>query len=184
MKKVNYIQIINKYIKPDSPLYQLYIIHAVLVTAKAIKIGRKLKLSKEKLRFIEEASMLHDIGIVNVKSKELGCHGKAPYVCHSLEGEKILKSEGLPKHALIARSHIGVGIKAEEIKKKKLPLPQQDITPKTMEEKIISYADLFYSKSPERLWNQKKPDEVRKVLRKWGKDKVKVFNQWHKLFKE
>ena len=184
MKKVNYIKIINKYIEPDSPLYQLYIIHAVLVTAKAIRIGKKLKLSKEKLMFIEEASMLHDIGIINIKSEELGCHGKAPYACHSLEGEKILKSEKLPRHAQVARSHIGVGISAKEIKKQKLPLPQEDILPKTIEEKIISYSDLFYSKNPEILWNQKKPDEIRKTVKKWGRNKIKTFNQWHKIFKE
>ena len=125
--KVNYMRIIHKYIQPYTQVYQLYIIHVTLVTAKALKIARKLKLSKVQQRFIEEACMLHDIGIIKVNSRKIGCHGELPYIQHIVEGKKILEAEGLPAHAKIAENHIGVGgLTKEEIIAKKLLLPQRD----------------------------------------------------------
>jgi len=148
--KVDYFRIINKYISPYSQTYNIYVPHVTLVTAKAIKIGRKLKLGADQLRFIEEASMLHDIGIVHVKAKEIFCNGEMPYIYHIVEGRKILEAEGLPMHAKIAENHIGVGgLSKEEIISRKIPLPHRDMLCETIEEKIISYADLWYSKKPQ-----------------------------------
>src|SRR5687768_12925958 len=108
--------------------YSIYILHVTLVTTKALKIARKLNLSEEQQHFIEEASMLHDIGIVHVKAAKLGCHGEMPYICHIIEGRKILEAEGLPQHAKIAENHIGVGgLTKGEIIAEKLPLPHRDM---------------------------------------------------------
>ena len=64
---LDYLKIIHKYITPGTELYRFYMIHVTLVTSKALKIGNELKLASKQLEFIEEASMLHDIGICKVE---------------------------------------------------------------------------------------------------------------------
>jgi uncharacterized protein len=182
MPKIDYFRIIHKYLKSDSAAYRFYLPHAILVTSKAIKIGAKLKLSSPKLDFIEEAAMLHDIGIINTDAKEIGCNGKMPYICHIVEGQKILEKEGLFKHALIARTHIGVGITKDEVVKNNLPLPPEDFIAKTIEEEIISYADLFFTKDPKLIWREKEYEKVVKGIEKHGKEKLKTLSNWRKKF--
>lgn len=182
MTTVDYFAIIHKYIEPTSLTYRYYLPHVSLVTAKALKIGHRLGLPAEQLRFIEEAAMLHDIGIVKVDEKILGCAGSLPYVCHLTEGRAILEAEGLPKHALVAERHVGVGLTQAEIRAQQLPLPARDLLPETVEEKIISWADLFYGKSTGRLWLEKPVDEVRKKIARYGERHLQVFDEWRAAF--
>ncbi len=122
--KVDYRLIIDKYI--TNPLTKhIYLIHVTLVTNRSLKIAIGLKLNQRQVQFIEEASMLHDIGIIKVNDKELGCDGELDYLCHGTEGRKILELEGLPKHALVAERHTGVGIPKENIIKENLPYPKE-----------------------------------------------------------
>ena len=179
------MRIIHKYIPPYTMLYHIYMIHVTLVTAKALKIARKLKLSKQQQRFIEEACMLHDIGIIKVNSRKIGCHGELPYIQHIVEGRKILDAEGLPEHAKICENHIGVGgLTKEEIIAKKLLLPQRDMLCETIEEKIISYADLFYSKNPNHLFQEKDLRQVKAKAKKLGKRQEKLLEKWLKQFED
>lgn len=185
MERVDYFKIIQKYIPPHTAAYPIYIIHVTLVTEKALRIAKKLKLSKERQHFIEEACMLHDIGIVKVKAKEIFCNGELPYIHHVVEGRKILEAEGLPLHAKIAENHIGVGgLSKEEIIKGKLTLPQRDMLCETLEEKIISYADLFFSKNPEKLWLEKPVKQVRAKAKRLGKRQEKLFEKWQERFED
>ncbi|RYD76347.1 MAG: HD domain-containing protein [Sphingobacteriales bacterium] len=183
MRKLDYFKIIHKYIPPYSLTYRIYITHVTLVTAKALDIARRLKLSPEQQQFIEEACMLHDIGIIKVNAEEIGCHGDLPYIAHIIEGRKILEDEGLPLHAKIAENHVGVGgLTKKEITDGKIPLPQRDIICETIEEKIISYADLFYSKNPRKLFAEKPLKQVQAKVKKYGKRQEKLFKEWYKLF--
>lgn len=179
------MRIIHKYIPPYTLAYQVYIIHVSLVTAKALRIARKLKLTKAQQRFIEEACMLHDIGVIKVDAQKIGCHGELPYILHITEGRKILEAEGLPLHAKIAENHIGVGgMTKEEIISKKIPLPQRDMLCETIEEKIISYADLFYSKNPQRLFHEKTLKQIKEKAQKLGKRQEKLLEKMIKQFED
>jgi len=182
MKKIDYFKIIHKYIKPDSLTYFLYIPHVVLVTSKALEVATKLNLDERRLRFIKEASMLHDIGVISVNAHDLGCTGELDYICHGVEGRKILESEGLTRHAMVAERHTGVGLTKKEILDKGLPIPARNMLAVTLEEKIISWADLFYTKNPDKLWFEKTLEEVRVSVAKFGVSKVKIFDEWLKLF--
>ena len=168
------MKIIKKYYK-DKAYYYL-VTHSKLVSKKAIKIAKRFK--EVNLRFIEEASMLHDIGIFETDAPLIYCYGKEPYIKHGYLGRILLEKEGFPKHALVCERHIGVGITKEDIKKQKLPLPLRDMVPLSMEEKIICYADKFYSKT--NLTEEKKVDEIARELKQFGKDKV--FLEWVKEF--
>ncbi len=182
MQPLDYFKIIHTYISPDSSVYRVYIPHVSLVTAKALKIAKKLDLSREKQVFIEEAAMLHDIGMIRVDQYNNVSDGNLPYICHAPLGREILEYEGLPRHALVAERHIGVGISKQEIMKQKFPLPQRDLMPESIEEKIISWADLFFSKSPKKLWKEKSLRDIRKTVKKYGKRQVNVFRQWFEEF--
>lgn len=168
---MNYWQIIHRYIPPDSAAYGLYTIHVSLVTAKALRLARKLNLKPVQLQFIEEASMLHDIGICRVDDPQIYCHGELPYISHVTEGAKILRHHGLEKHAQVAETHTGVGMLATDIKTRNIPIPARDYIPQTIEEEIISWADLFYTKLPDKLWQEKSLPEV--------KESIVIYGTWY-----
>nr|MDA3903665.1 phosphohydrolase [Desulfuromusa sp.] len=78
--------------------------------------------------------------------------------------------------------HIGVGLTVEEIQQQHLPLPARDMRPKTLEEQLICYADLFFSKDNKNRDREKTPAEIREKLQKYGKNKMIIFDQWLKEF--
>jgi len=47
---------------------------------------------------------------------------------------------------------------------------------------VISYADLFYSKTPEILWQEKSLDEIRKWVSKFGQKYSDILEDWIKEF--
>jgi len=181
---MNYFKIIHKYIPPNSKIYPIYITHCHMVTQKSLKIARRLELNESSMRFIEEAAMLHDIGIIKTDTPDLHCVGKLPYLCHGPEGRAILEAEGYPKHALVAERHIGVGLRVVDIIADKSPLPHRDMTPQCVEEEIISYADLFYSKGKKKLWKAKSIDKVRRTVTKWGAHQLSVLEDWIERFEK
>ncbi|MCE7984936.1 MAG: HD domain-containing protein [Caldilinea sp. CFX5] len=182
MERPDYFRIIHKYIPPDSPTYPIYLIHCQLVANKALTIAKNLRLSEKKQTFIEEAAMLHDIGIIRTNTPDIFCYGDLPYLCHLSEGRAILEAEGLPRHALVAETHVGVGLTKEQIQEQGLPLPHRDMKPTTIEEEIISFADLFYSKNSEKLWREKPLKKVRENIAKRGKDQLAILDDWIKRF--
>jgi uncharacterized protein len=178
---VDYWNLIKKYLTDDWGRF-VYVSHVSLVTANALKIAKGLGLDQAQLRFIEEAAMLHDIGIVKVHAPEIGCTGELKYICHGVEGRKILESEGLAEHALVAERHTGVGISVEQIIERNLPLPQRDMLAVSLEEKIISWADLFYSKTPSKLLHEKTIDEAYDSIKNYGEEGIVRFREWEESF--
>jgi uncharacterized protein len=175
--------LIHKYYSGSPDARILLLDHSRRVTQRALKIARFLQQTEQlDLQFIAEAAMLHDIGIIRTDTPELGCFGQGSYLTHGIAGKAILENEGLPKHALICERHIGIGLTAEEIEKDKLPLPKKDMLPVSLEEKIICYADLFYSKNLNRENPEKSIAEVRQALKKFGAEKVNVFDCWLQQF--
>lgn len=179
---MDYFELIHKYINPASLAYRFYIPHVAMVTHKALQIARRLNLAEAQRRFIEEAAMLHDIGIIKVQAAEIGCTGELPYIRHLTAGREILEREGLLRHALVAERHAGVGISQQEIIEGGLPLPPRDMVPESLEEKIISWADLFYNKISGEVWVEQPMAVVRQRLAEFGRDKLDTFDAWHALF--
>jgi uncharacterized protein len=174
------LKIIEKYYDTQSEMYRIIVKHSRNVADKALAIAKSHPEMNFDLDFIEEAAMLHDIGVVYCDANEIGCHGSYPYICHGYLGAELLRKEGLPRHALVCERHTGTGITSTMIKEKNLPLPDRDMIPISMEEQLICFADKFFSKS--------KPDTERDILqiqsslRKHGEDVVERFYDWQKLF--
>ncbi len=124
--------------------------------------------------------MLHDIGIFLTNAPSIECNGIAPYVCHGYLGRELLDAQGYHRHALVCERHTGVGISLEEIKAENLPLPHRNMQPMSIEEKIICFADCFYSKT--NLGVEKSIDKIRKGLEKHGRNSVKIFDEWSLAF--
>lgn len=153
--------------------------HSRLVADKAVRIAKNCRSSHLlDIGFIEEAALLHDIGVSQTNAPALGCHGTAPYICHGVLGRALLEKEGLPRHALVCERHIGVGLTVADIIAQGLPLPERDMLPISPEEKIIACADLFYSKHAEKLNLEKPLQQIRSELSKFGIHKVAVFDLW------
>lgn len=176
-------EIIRKYYSEHPLAHQILLDHSRHVTKRALKIARYLtKLEDVDLLFVAEAAMLHDIGIIRTATPDIGCHGALPYLCHGIAGREILEAEGLPFHALVCERHIGIGLTAAEITEQQLPLPKRDMLPLSLEEQIICYADLFYSKGKKDRDSVKSPEKVRKSLAKFGTEKIAVFERWQQKF--
>ena len=176
------LRIISKYFEPGSNAFNILIEHSSMVVAKALAVAENVRHLAPDLMFIREAAMLHDIGIVFVSAPRLGCHGDRPYVCHGYLGRELLEKEGFPLHALVCERHIGTGLCITDIEEHNLQLPKRDMMPLTVEEKIICYADKFYSKRIGRLQHEKSADEARRELEKFGAEKQKAFDTMHRLF--
>lgn len=176
------IALLEKYYSPGSDSHRILLQHSELVAAKALAVAQGLSETGVDLAFVREAALLHDIGILFTATAQLGCRGDLPYLCHGIKGRELLEQEGLPRHGLVCERHIGVGLSAEEIIRQQLPLPVRDMLPLSLEEQIVTYADLFFSKNPAKAGKERCVDKVRKSLARHGEDKVVVFDAWHERF--
>jgi len=156
--------------------------HGRAVADLALDICQRLNFSEQECSFVEEAALLHDIGVCRINAPKLGLHGELPYIMHGIIGREILENEGLPLHALVCERHIGVGLTVADIISRQLPLPQRDMLPLSLPEQVICFADLFYSKSPGKITLQKSPEQVRIKLAGFGEVKVQIFDRWMELF--
>ena len=172
--------IIEKYYTKGTKLYDVYMSHATDVTQKALSIAHKHPELAVDTQFLEEAAMLHDIGIFMTRAPHIHCRGDYPYICHGYLGSDLLKSEGLAKHALVCERHTGTGLSLKVILKRKLPIPHRDMRPQSLEEKIICFADKFFSKS--KLGKEKSLKKIRKQLGRHGKHQIKQFDEWCEMF--
>ena len=163
---MDYQAILDKYYPDDNDLRRLLLKHSRQVADRALAICRKHRELPVDMQFLEEAAMLHDIGIFRCNAPSICCYGTEPYIKHGPIGGDILRNEGFPRHARVAERHTGTGLPGFE--------------PETLEEQIVCYADKFYSKSS--------PDHVRTVLEtaqsleKFGREGVEKFLLWAKKF--
>lgn len=171
--------IIKKYY-PEGEARDILITHGREVRDLALVIvDNHPELGADRI-FVAEAAMLHDIGIFKVDSPRIDCHGDKPYICHGYLGREILEEEGLPLHALVCERHIGVGLKKKDIILRNLPIPFRNMQPRSIEEKIICFADLYYSKS--HLGEKISHEVIVRKLRRHGVAKVKKYKRWCKKF--
>jgi uncharacterized protein len=126
-----------------------------LETAEACK-EKGLKVD---LELVEIGALLHDIG-----------RSKTHTVQHAIVGADISKAAGLPEPVIsIIKRHVGGGITTSEAEK--LGWPKDVYVPKTLEEKIVSYADKLVENSKrvpieiaiEKLAREQKRDAAERV---------------------
>lgn len=174
------LAIINKYYPEENELKHILITHSRSVADKALEIARRHPELELDLEFVEEAALLHDIGIFLTDAEGIHCYGQKPYICHGYLGADLLRAEGYPRHALVCERHTGAGLSLEEIERQQLPIPHRDMRPVSMEEQIVCFADKFFSKT--KLDKEKSVEKALKSLLKHGDEGKKRFEQWCELF--
>ena len=177
---MNYNLLIDKYYPEDNELRHILINHSQSVARKALQIVSSHPELHLDAQFVEEAAMLHDLGIFRTDAPGIQCFGSEPYICHGRLGAEILRKEGYERHARVCERHTGAGITCKGIIAQGLPLPHQDFLPETMEEKVICYADKFFSKT--HLDREKSIEKAEKSLAKFGEDGVMRFREWERMF--
>ena len=88
---MNPLQIIEKYYQKNTPLYEILISHSVSVAEKALQIIENKQLDVDK-NFVQEAAMLHDIGIFLTNVPSIHCFGTHNYIEHGYLGAEILRA--------------------------------------------------------------------------------------------
>ena len=176
---MDYLALIDKYYATQTELRHILVTHSEQVCRRALEIARRHPELNADMQFIEEAAMLHDIGIYLCDAPKIYCFGSHQYIEHGYLGAELLRSEGLPRHARVAERHTGSGITIEQIVREELPLPEQDFCPETTEEKIICYADKFFSKS--HLDRETPYEKVRQNIWRFGHDAILRFDEMEKM---
>ena len=158
---IDYQSVIIKYY-PTGVLRDLLLKHSRQVADRCLAIcNRHPELGLDRV-FLEEAAMLHDIGIQWCSAPGIHCHGTEPYLRHGVVGGELLRLEGWERHARIAERHTGTGLLGLE--------------PETLEEQVVCYADKFYSKShPDRVLTI---TEAAQNLERFGHEGVRKFMDW------
>ncbi|MDR1601964.1 MAG: HDIG domain-containing protein [Tannerella sp.] len=179
---MNPLALISKYYEPDSTVRRILVQHSRDVADRALSIARAHPAMQLDLAFLEEAAMLHDIGIFLCHAPDIDCHGRFPYICHGYLGAELMRREGFPRHALVCERHTGTGLSLEMIDKRLFPVPFRDMQPQSVEEQLICFADKFFSKT--KPGKEKSVDKVRQSLHKYGNRDVRRFDEWCKRFLE
>lgn len=178
---MNYNEIIDKYYPAPSKLRDIFLKHSEAVRDLALEIAAEKNLPL-RADVIAEAAMLHDIGIFMTNAPGIECQGDNPYIQHGRLGADLLRREGFSEEtARVAERHTGSGITHEDIVSQNLPLEEdRSYMPESLLEKLICYADKFYSKSGNQ--QRKKYEDVRLGLERHSVESAHRLDELHKIF--
>ena len=170
----------RKYARTDKDFDLIYT-HCKVIEAIAMQLLDAKRIAGIDRRLVHVGCMLHDIGAYDVLENGEFVSG----VRHGVVGEDILRNEGLSEAvSRIASHHTGAGLTEQDVKDQGLPIPIDDYTAKTNEERLIMYADKFHSKG-------NPPAEppyfctfewYRNSVQKFGADKAEKFDGLSRLF--
>ena len=174
------LAIINKYYPEDNELKHILLVHSRSVADKALWIADRHSELELDRAFLEEAALLHDIGVFLTDAPGIHCYGTNPYICHGYLGSQLMQQEGYPRHALVCERHTGAGMSLQSILAQNLPVPHRDMVPVSLEEQVICFADKFFSKT--RLDQEKSIERALKSISKFGEEGVERFHNWCERF--
>ncbi len=172
--------LIDKYYPEENEQKHILLVHSRSVADKALKIANQHPELNLDVQFLEEAALLHDIGIFQTNAPGICCWGDKPYICHGYLGAALLREEGYPRHALVCERHTGAGISLEQIVRNGLPIPHRDMRPQSLEEQVVCFADKFFSKT--HLDQEKSVAKALESLLKYGDEGVERFKGWCERF--
>lgn len=177
---MNAISIIDKYYPENNSLKKILLTHSRSVADKALSIAQKHPELNIDTTFLEEAALVHDIGIFLCDADGICCHGEHPYICHGYLGALLMRREGYPLHALVCERHTGAGISLKQIEEQQLPIPHRNMIPISIEEQVICFADKFFSKT--KLEREKTVEEALRSVSKFGEEGAVRFMKWCECF--
>ena len=90
---MNPLQIINKYYPEENALRHILLVHSRSVADKALALAALHPELDVDTSFVEEAAMLHDLGIFRTDAAGIQCFGTEPYICHGIIGARDIRAE-------------------------------------------------------------------------------------------
>ena len=181
MEKINVKEIIDFYYPKDDELKKIYMVHAEKVTALALDMAHRHPELGIDMQFVEEAAMLHDLGIFLTDAPRIYCCGTESYLCHGYLGAELLRLRGYERHARVCERHTGTGLTKELVIANGWNLPVKDFVPETIEEQLICFADKFYSKT-KYLETARTFEQVVESMAKISPQAVEKVKEWAKMF--
>ena len=181
MHTINVFKIIDRYYPVDNELKAIFMAHARKVTDLALEMAKKHPELGMDLQFIEEASMLHDLGIFLTDAPGIHCYGNAKYLCHGYLGAELLRSLGYERHARVCERHTGAGLRKEQVLANGWDIPVKDYVPETLEEQLICFADKFYSKT-KYLYVSRTLEQVVESMNKISSESAEKVKEWAVMF--
>ncbi len=180
---MNYIELIDYLYPAHRKVRGILLSHSRCVADLALKIAREHHMDLD-AGDIEQAAMLHDIGIIFTDAPGIDCRGDKPYICHGPIGADIIREAGLDERfARVAERHTGSGLTCDEIVSQSLPLPlDRSYMPESDLEKLICYADCFYSKGVD-VMRMKSKEKVKQQMARFGQDSLNRFLSLEEKFK-
>jgi uncharacterized protein len=140
------IELLHKKYAPTEMLFNSVYGHCQIIEEIAIQLIDRGDLDIDKA-FVRAACLLHDLGVYALYDKNGKKVADYNYMNHGIKGEEILRKEHLaPELARVASHHLGVGFTEEDIRRQGLPF-RKPYMPKTREERLVTYADKFHSKT-------------------------------------
>lgn len=174
------LEVIDKYYADNENLRKLLLVHSWQVATRALLCAARHPQLDIDRRLVLGGALLHDIGIFETDAPSIYCHGKEPYLMHGFVGARLLRQIGLDSEARICERHTGAGLSEETVRKAGLDVPAKNYLPETIEEKLICYADKFYSKSRPAV--SLSVQQVYEGLSHFGADEANRFMEWHRMF--
>ena len=150
---MNALAVIDKFYPRNDELRQLLLNHSWKVATHALRCAAAHPELSVDRALVVRGSLLHDIGIFATN---------APFI-----GAQLLRTLGMEAEARICERHTGAGL-------------TPDFLPESLEEKLVCYADKFYSKSrPDQTFSF---EQIHAALLRFGADGAARFTQWHEMF--
>lgn len=145
----NEIEALHRKYATDDRAYELVYTHCKIVADIAVDAVEKSGADVDK-DIVYLACILHDLGTYALYIPELDTFKSDGYQQHALIGAALLEAEGLPPEVVSAvRTHVLMGLSADEIKDVNWKLPYIDLSPETEIGELLCYADRFHSKHPQ-----------------------------------
>jgi len=157
-------------------LYRVFVEHSWSVAEASVKLAQQVGAD---VVFVWEAAWLHDIGIKYTHAPGIFCFGDEPYLRHGIIGRKLCEGVGLKRHGLVCERHVGTGISGHDVEAQGLPLPARDMLCVSLEERVICFADQFFSKS---TLGVVPLEEVSRRIRRHGEASWSRFQEMNKEF--
>lgn len=162
------IEFLHRQTAGSAERFDLVFTHCQIVWAIAAQLIENHQLRVD-VELVRAGALLHDIGVYILEPNE-------PYIRHGAVGAWLLQKNGYPDSLCrFASCHTGVGLSRHDIESEHLPLPDADFTAKTVEERLVMYADKYHSKTDPPRFNNL--GSIKKDLGKYGEDKIARFNQ-------
>ena len=137
---MDYQAIIDKYYPADDELRRVLLQHSRQVADRALQIAKKHKELPIDVQFLEEAAMLHDLGIFRCDAPSIHCHGTPTFVTDRLVANcSVLRAmSAMPVCASAIRERVFLALN-QRLWRKRLSAMQINFIPNRSQKRCAPY---------------------------------------------